>query len=143
MPVPLTIAVTTGEGHQGGVDERLRPFAAPSAECAEQFRDGRYFGCIALTQALLEAVIRDVWQIKLKKKPNHQGSFDKNVEALHKKKLIADDWKIKLDQMWADRHSFHYLRPSVESDQRKLEEKARNLLKLLDDMEREFFGCER
>ena len=70
-----------------------------------------------------------------------RASFDKNLEALHKKKFIADDWKIKLDQMWADRHSFHYLRPSVECDQRKLEEKARNLLKLLDDLEREFFGC--
>jgi hypothetical protein len=54
--VPLIpITVQAGEDHQGGVDERFGPFAAPSAECAEQFRDGRYFGCIALTQALLEA----------------------------------------------------------------------------------------
>ena len=42
--------------------------------------------------------------------------------------------------MWADRHSFHHLRPSVESDQQKLEETARNALKLLNDLEREFFG---
>ena len=116
------------------------PFAAPSVECAEQFRDGHYFGCIALTQAVLEAVIRHVWQIKLKKKPNQEGSFDKNLEALHKKKFISDEWKTKLDQMWADRHSFHHLRPSVESDQQKLEETARNMLKLLNDLEREFFG---
>jgi hypothetical protein len=74
---------------------------------------------------------------------NHKGTFDKNLEALHKKKFIADEWKTKLDQMWADRHSFHYLRPSVEGDQRKLEEMARNLLKLLDDLERESFGCGR
>jgi hypothetical protein len=142
--VPLVrITVQAAEDHQGGVDERFRVFAAPSAECAEQFQDGRYFSCIALTQALLEAVIRHVWQIKLEKKPNHQGRFDANLEVLHKKKFIADDWKIKLDQMWADRYSFHYLRPSVECDQRKLVEKARNLLKLLDDLEREFFGCER
>jgi hypothetical protein len=116
------------------------PFAAPSVECAEQFRDGHYFGCIALTQAVLEAVIRHVWQVKLKKKPNQEGSFDKNLEALHKKKIISDEWKSKLDQMWVDRHSFHHLRPSVKADHLKLEETARNTLKLLNDLGREFFG---
>jgi hypothetical protein len=116
------------------------PFAAPSVECAEQFRDGHYFGCIALTQAVLEAVIRHVWQVKLKKKPNQEGSFEKNLEALHKKNFISDEWKSKLDRMWADRHSFHHLRPAVESDHQKLEETARNTLKLLNDLEQEFFG---
>ena len=116
------------------------PFAAPSVECVEQFRDGHYFGCIALAQAVLEAVIRHVWQVKLKKKPNQEGSFDKNLEALHKKKCISDDWNTTLDRMWAERHSFHHLRPSADSDQQKLEETARNTLKLLSDLEREFFG---
>ena len=116
------------------------PFAAPSVECAEQFRDGHYFGCIALTQAVLEAVIRHVWQVKFKKKPSQEGSFDKNLEALHKKKFLSDEWKTKLDQMWTDRHSFHHLRPSVESDQQKLEATARNTLKLLNDLEQGFFG---
>ncbi|MFY8059189.1 MAG: hypothetical protein ACOVRM_15695, partial [Planctomycetaceae bacterium] len=92
-----------------------------SVECAEQFRDGHYFGCVALTQAVLEAVIRHVWQVKLKKKPTQGGSFDKNLEALHKKKIVSDEWKTKLDEMWADRHSFHHLRPSVEADHLKLE----------------------
>ena len=116
------------------------PFAAPSVECAEQFRDGHYFGCITLTQAVLEAVIRHVWQVKLKKKPNQEGSFDKNLEALHKKKFISDEWKTKLEQMWAERHSFHHLRPAVEADHQKLEATARNTLKLLNELEREFFG---
>jgi hypothetical protein len=116
------------------------PFAAPSGECAEQFRDGHYFGCIALTQAVLEAVIRHVWQVRFKKKPNQEGSFEKNLEALYKKGFISDEWKTKLDRMWADRHSFHHLRPSVESDRQKLEATARNTLKMLNDLEREFFG---
>ena len=109
-------------------------------ECAEQFRDGHYFGCIALTQTLVEAVIRHVWQIKLKKKPNQEGSLEKNLAALHKKKSISDDWKTKLDQMWSERHSFHHLRPSVKSDQKQLEETARSTLKLLNDLEQEFFS---
>lgn len=116
------------------------PFAAPSVECAEQFRDGHYFGCIALTQAVLEAVIRHVWQVKLKKKTNQQGSFDKLLEALHKKKFISDDWKTKLDQMWADRHSFNHMRPSVESEQLQLKEMARCTLTLLNDLQEVFFG---
>ena len=116
------------------------PFAAPSVECAEQFRDGHYFGCVALTQAVLEAVIRHVWQVKLKKKPTQGGSFDKNLEALHKKKILSDEWKTKLDEMWAERHSFHHLHPSVKADHLKLRETARNSLKLLNDLGREFFG---
>jgi hypothetical protein len=116
------------------------PFAAPSIECAAQFRDGHYFGCIALTQAVMEAIVRLVWQVKLKNKTNQEGSFAKNLEALHQKEFISDDWKTKLDQMWADRHSFHHLRPSVESNRQKLEEKARNTLNMLNDLEREFFG---
>ena len=118
------------------------PFAAPSVECAEQFRDGHYFGCIALTQAVLEAVIRHVWQVKLKKKPSQEGSFDKNLATLHKKNFISDEWKAKLDRMWSERHSFHHLRPSVESDRRKLEETARNTLLMLNELEQEFFGCD-
>jgi hypothetical protein len=116
------------------------PFAAPSVECAEQFRDGYYFGCIALTQAVLEAVIRHIWQIKFKK-PNQEGSFDKNVEALHKRKVVSDEWKTQLDEMWAERNLFHHLRPSVQSDQKKLEEKARNNLTLLNEIEQAFFSA--
>lgn len=127
---------------QGAVLVPDGPFAAPSMECAEQFRDGHYFGCIALTHAVLEAVIRHVWQIKLKKKLNQEGSFEKNLAALHKKNFVSDEWKTKLDQMWSERHSFHHLRPTVESDQRKLEETARNTLLMLNDLEQDFFGFE-
>jgi hypothetical protein len=154
--VPITIRAV--EDHPGGADKRRieepikikglrasepadRLFAAPSAECVRLFDNGHYFGCIALAQAILEAVIRYVWQIKLTKKPNHDRSFTRILEALHKKQFIADDLKTKLDQIWADRQSFHYLRTLVECDQRKLKESASNLLKLLDHLEREFFGC--
>lgn len=93
-----------------------------------------------MVQALLEAMIQHLRQVKLKKKPNREGSFEENLAALHKKKVISDEWKTKLDQIWADRHSFHHLRPSVKSDQQKLEETARNTLTMLKDLEREFFG---
>jgi hypothetical protein len=107
-------------------------------ECADQFRDARYFGCIALTQAVLEVVIHHIWQVKFNKKPNEGGTFDKNLEALHKRKVISDEWKNKLDRMWAERHSFYRLSPMVESDQRKLEERARQNLNLLSELEQVF-----
>jgi hypothetical protein len=109
-------------------------------ECAEQFRDGHYFGCIALTHAVLEAVIQPICQAKLKKKPNPEGSVDMNIEGPHRKKIISDEWKFKFDQMWFDRHSFHHLCPSVEADHLNLEETARITLTLLNDLERRFFG---
>jgi NADPH:quinone reductase-like Zn-dependent oxidoreductase len=55
-----------------------------------------------------EEEVRDadaVWQIKFKKKPNQEGSFDKNLEALHKRKIVSDEWKAKLDEMWAPAQS--------------------------------------
>jgi hypothetical protein len=42
--------------------------------------------------------------------------------------------------MWADRHSFHHLRPSVECDPQKLEALARDTLNLLNDLEHVFFA---
>ena len=116
------------------------PFAAPSAECAEQFRDGHYFGCIALTQALLEAVVQHMAQLKIKKNPHKDGGFEKNLDALQKQGFISSAMKIELEQMWADRHSFHHFRPSITSDQQKLEEAARKSLKLLQDLKEEFFS---
>jgi hypothetical protein len=56
------------------------------------------------------------------------------------KKFISGEWKTKLDQMWAGRHSFHYLRPSVESDQQKLEGTARKNLNLLNELEQAFLS---
>lgn len=116
------------------------PFAAPSVECAELFRDGHYFGCIALVQAVLEAMIRHIWQVRLQKKPDQEESFEKNLEALHKMEFISDEWKTNLDQIWADRQSYHHIEPSVESGHQRLEATARNTLRLLNDLRRRFFG---
>ena len=116
------------------------PFAAPAAECAAQFRDGRYFSCIALTQAVLEAVVCHMWQVTLKKKPHQEGSFAHNLDALHKRQIISDAWKTKLDQMWTDRHTFLSLRPSEESDRQQLADTAHYTLQLLNELAQAFFG---
>ena len=116
------------------------PFAAPSIECVKQFRDGQYYGCIALSQNILEAMIRHIWQAKLNKKPNQEGSFMKNIEALNKAKHITDGWKATLSHQWAERNSYYQLRPTTENEQLKLVEAARNRLNMLKEMQKEFFG---
>jgi hypothetical protein len=116
------------------------PFAASAAECAAQFCEGHYFGCIALTQDVLEAIVRHICQVQRKKQPHQAGSFEKNLAALHKKRLISDVWKTQLDQMWADRHTFLSLRPSEEAQQQQLEATARHMLTLLNELEQAFFG---
>jgi len=37
-------------------------FASVSAECALLFRDGHFYGCIALSQAVAEAIVRFLCQ---------------------------------------------------------------------------------
>jgi hypothetical protein len=72
---------------------RIDHLPLPRSSAAEQFLYGHYFGCIALAQSVLEAVILHVWQIKLNRKPNNEDIFDKNIDALHKQKVISDEWK--------------------------------------------------
>jgi len=43
-------------------------------------------------------------------------------------------------EIWVNRHAFHRLRPSVETDQQKLEQMAQANLRLLDELKDEFFG---
>jgi hypothetical protein len=54
---------------------------------------------LALTHTLVEAVIRHVRQAKLKGRLGNDGGFEKNIEAIHKRKLIGDSRKASLDRM--------------------------------------------
>jgi hypothetical protein len=116
------------------------PFAVPINECVEQFRDGHYYGCIALAQAIMEMMICHIWQVELRKRKSQKADFKKNLEVLHKKGVVTDDWKAKLDHMWSNRHAFHHLRSSVETDRQELEAVARNHLRLLNELQQTFFG---
>jgi dihydroneopterin aldolase len=65
-------------------------FAAVSAKCSFLFRDGHYYGCVALTQAVAEALVR----FKCEKNLFRPGKdFEKNVERLASRGFISDDIK--------------------------------------------------
>jgi hypothetical protein len=87
----------------------------------------------------MEMMIRHICQAKLRKRKTQEGDLKKNLEVLHKNGLITDDWKTKLDHVWANRYAFHHLLPSVGTDRQELEDAGRNHLLLLKDLEKEFF----
>ena len=116
------------------------PFAGPSSECLTLFRDGRFYGCIALTQAVIEAIVRHVWQTKMKMKRTKAGSYESNLKSLCSLGVINTDLKTRLDLLWIERNDFHHLNPGIETDRDKLEAIALKNLQMLGDLERMFFG---
>lgn len=115
-------------------------FGAPSVECVDLFRDGHYYGCISLVQAVTEAIVRHVWQVKFRKKKSAEGEFEANLESLYKKGFIDDTIKATITAIWEDRNSFHHLKLSLEKDIRDLEQLAADKLRLVAEVEKHFFG---
>jgi len=110
-------------------------FAAASTECSFLFRDGHYYGCIALTQAVAEALVRFLCKTK---SVRHGKDFKKNVANLSGK-FISDKAKESLLKIWEKRNDYHHLNPDVETDRQALEELAREKTRLLVEVEREVF----
>lgn len=115
------------------------PFAAPSAECAKQFRDGHFYGCIALSQAVIEAIVHHVWHVKLRKRDSKISDFEKKLEALRRKGLVTDESYTGIKRMWKLRHTFQCLVQSEDSVRQELEESARSSLELLNGLEKQLF----
>lgn len=114
-------------------------FGAPSVECIDLFRDGHYYGCISLIQAVTEAIVRLVWQVKCDKKNTSEGKFKDNLDSLHKRGFIKDQLKATIDTIWEGRNSFHHLKLDLENDHRDLEQLAADKLQLLAKVEEYFF----
>jgi hypothetical protein len=66
------------------------PFAVQSSECSLLYRDGHFYACIALVQAVTEAIVRYMCDIDFKR---HEKVFEKNVEKLYTRTSI--DYKLK------------------------------------------------
>jgi hypothetical protein len=119
----------------------MGPFAAPSAECVELFRDGRFYGCITLVQAVTEAVIRHVYWIE---RPNEDRTsfirLTQRLETLHRSGIIREEVKELVENIWTHRNDFHHLDPSTQQRHQTLEALASEKLSLLSAVETEFFG---
>ena len=112
------------------------PFAVPSSECSLLFRDGHFYACIALVQAVAEAIVRYMCDIDFKK---HGKVFEKNVEKLHTRKFIDDKLRESLLKIWDKRDDYHHLNSNVKSDRQTLENLAKEKACLLVELESHMF----
>ncbi len=112
-------------------------FSSVSAECIDLFRDGHFFGCISLVQAVTEALvkflcIRNGWK--------SEKQFEKNIHKLFSRKFISDQVKDYFLQIWQTRDDYHHLNPNIETDRQKLESIAREKLDILNKIESDIFA---
>ena len=111
-------------------------FSAASAECSLLFRDGHFYGCIALTQAVAEALVRFLCQ---RSSGRPTKNFEKNVQKLFVRNVISDKLKKSLLRIWEKRHDYHHLNPNVKTNRQALEKLAREKAFLLSELESELF----
>lgn len=111
-------------------------FAPASAECTLLFRDGHFYGCIALSQAVTEAIARFLCQ---KNGWRPEKAFEKNVTKLYTRQFISEEMKNKFLRIWEKRDDYHHLNPNIETDREKLEELAYQKVLLLKEIESKIF----
>jgi len=111
-------------------------FSAVSAECSSLFRDGHFYGCIALTQAVAEAIVRFMCK---KNFGRYEKVFEKNVEKLSNRGFISNEVKEHFLEIWTRRDDYHHLNPNIATDRNTLQELAREKTLLLVEVEREVF----
>lgn len=114
-------------------------FSAVSAECIELFREGHFYGCIVLAQAVVEALVKFLCE---KNQWRSDKVFEKNVKKLFKRKFISDSANKSLLQIWAKRDDYHHLNPKIETDKKNLEVLAKERVQLLNEVEAEIFHFE-
>jgi hypothetical protein len=114
----------------------LTEFAPVSAECTLLFRDGHFYGSIALSQAVAEALAKFLCQ-KNGWKPKR--NFEENIAKLRTRQFISEGMKDKFLGIWEKRDDYHHLNPTIETDREKLEALAYEKILLLKEIESEIF----
>ena len=79
-------------------------FAPVSTEISLLFRDGHFYGCIALSQAVGEALVRFMCR-KNGFKP--VKVFENNLEKLQKRNFLSSTMKSQLTELWSGRDDYH------------------------------------
>ena len=112
-------------------------FSSASGELSLLFRDGHFYGCIALTQAVAEAIVRFLCFKKFK---NASEKFEDNVKRLCKENALSKEMKKSFLNIWEHRNDFHHLNATIEQNRKKLEKMALEKLRLLIEIESELFS---
>jgi len=112
-------------------------FAPASTECILLFRDGHFYGCISLVQAVAEATVRLLCRKNL---CSIAKEFEENVLVLFNRGIISEKLKNNFIEIWKDRNDYHHLNPKVPVDYNDLVKLAKTKISLLSEIEKDIFA---
>ena len=113
-------------------------FASVSAECILLYRDGYFFACIALCQAVAEAIVR---LLCIKSGFKAYKVFEKNIDTLRRRKVKPNCSEL-LEEIWAQRDDYHHLNPTVPTERSNLQDTAKRKIVALHNVESKVFEFE-
>lgn len=113
-------------------------FAPISAECIFLYRDGHFFACIALSQAVAEAIVRLMCE-RSKFGASISKDYERNVENLKKRKIQPNCSELFME-IWKDRNNYHHLNPEITTERSKLQDIAKRKIITLHKIELKVFG---
>jgi hypothetical protein len=111
-------------------------FASVSAECILLYRDAYFLACIALCQAVAEAIVR--LMCERSKFTSISDNYEENIEKL-RNRGIKPDCNQLFKEIWTRRHDYHHLNPGIPTERSKLQEIARSKIVTLHKIESTVF----
>ena len=111
-------------------------FAFVSVECINIYRDGYFFACIALCQAVAEAIVRLMCERSTFS--SISDYYEENVKNLHKRKIQPDCDEL-LKEIWKERNDYHHLNLNIPNEKSKLQEIAKGKISALHSIESKVF----
>lgn len=112
-------------------------FSRVSTEISGLFRDGHFYGCIALSQAVGEALVRHMCQ---KNGFRPAKGFETNLDKLFNRGFLGATTKEQLAELWDERNDYHHLNFVIEQHRQQLQDLARRKAQLLMEIEKEVFA---
>jgi|WetSurMetagenome_2_1015567.scaffolds.fasta_scaffold252392_2 hypothetical protein len=111
-------------------------FASVSAECIFLYRDGHFLACIALCQAVAEAIVR--MMCEKSKFSSNSDDFEKKVKKLRNRKIVPDCTKL-FNEVWKGRNDYHHLNPNIPTERNELQNIAKSKIVALHEIESKVF----
>ncbi len=116
-------------------------FSLVSSECQLLFDDRYYFGCIALSQSVAEALARFMYEKWTKNKP--EETFYGNIKQMRKYEVKPDVTKLLIEiHGGQQRNDFHHLNKNVPTDYKQLQSIATGKIDALNKSESQIFDYE-
>lgn len=110
-------------------------FASASNECILLYRDGYFLACIALCQAVAEAIVRLMCK---RNQFKASDDYEQNVRKLHNRGKKPDCTQL-FEEIWVGRPGYHHLNPGIPTERSRLKEIAKSKITVLHKIESTVF----